>query len=256
MYRSPKADAAQFVAHVLENPDTKRSYFEYGPVPDNVAARAKEETGRDISNASVILPSDIVNHVKNRHPDISPEQWSDLGKEINKAHEIFPADPGRISYGGTSLAFVSYHDGRGTAIVAEHVATKNGERLVIKTFFKDTEKAVRKWAEDVRAKQEKGLGAGGSPAYPSPAPEGGDVTPDTFSIKERIVPGDEEVNQNQGPGGSRVSRAIPTSEMLGEIPLPLKDIQEYDDLQKEAAQGHGPMLKKSTGSRSVYPKNS
>ncbi|MGC8495526.1 MAG: JAB domain-containing protein, partial [Syntrophobacteraceae bacterium] len=201
MYRSPKSDVAEYVEGVLKNPSAKKSYFEYGKVPEGVAQKAMEGSKEDIANADVVLPSDIVKHGARRHPDITADRWPNLLKDMDGAQEIFEADPKRASYGGKPLGFVSYHDGKGTVVVAEHAVSTKNDRLVVKTYFTDSENGVRNWVEKEKARtnSDEGLGAGGSPAYPSPAPGGGDVTPDTSSDRENILPGDEEINESRQP---------------------------------------------------------
>jgi hypothetical protein len=94
--------------------------------------------------------------------------------------------------------------------------------------FTDSEKAVRSWVEKEKARtnSEKRLGAGGSPAHPSPTPEGGDVTPDTFADKQNILPGDEEIK----PELKQRRRSIPSADSFLEEPISLEHIREYDDL--------------------------
>jgi hypothetical protein len=250
MYRSPKSDAALFAEHVIENPDAKRSYFDYGTIPTGLAGKIQEETGLKIGNASVVLPADIVYHVSGDHPEITPERWQDVVAEMEGAQEVFRGNPKRVSYGGEPVCFASFHDGKGTGVVAEHVFGKKGERLVIKTFFEDSEKAVKNWieSEKLRENTDEGLGAGGSPAHPSPAPKGGDVTPDTSSDKQNILPGDEEVKPElkQSDYYQR-RRSLPTSETLPEEPIPLEHIREYDDLQREAARRAWAQVEKEHG---------
>ncbi|HYA40393.1 MAG TPA: AHH domain-containing protein, partial [Syntrophobacteraceae bacterium] len=195
LYRSPKTDPVEFVRDVLKNPQAKKSYFDYGPIAEAIATKIRNEIGKEIGGSNVVLPSDIVKHVNTDHPNMTADRWHDLFDVMANAQEVLPGDPRRVSYGGTPIAFISFHNGRGTVVVAEHAVGKKGERLVIKTFFEDSEKAVKSWVEreKLRENQEKGLGASGSPAYPSPAFRSGDVTPDTSSMDENILPGDEEV---------------------------------------------------------------
>ena len=97
--------------------------------------------GQGVSGGKVELNSDVVRHISKRHPEFS--QWDDSSAVINGG-EMRKISKSASDKDG--VAFVTKNNNEAFVVIAEEVhSKKHGTRLVVRTAFKDSTKAVENW---------------------------------------------------------------------------------------------------------------
>ncbi len=170
--RKASSDAiVDFVSSVLEGKDHPHSII-INVSTDGKTAKVLSDTGVDIKNAREILIDDRVVHITDGHPNLTLADWAmlpSIAETFDSAHNGKPEGDPKTQ----RLIFVKLGAPHNYVYVAEFASGKKyGDRLILKTFFKDTERSVQDFLE--KNKKEIGASVGAEnhtpPASNAPQP--------------------------------------------------------------------------------------
>ncbi len=111
-------------------------------------SKVLEETGVDIgSPQEILLPSRVI-HVRNRHPELTEDDWAnilDIMRNFDKSYRGLEIGKDK----GERIIFTKAGEPKETVYIVELFRGKNrGDRLQVVSYFKDDENSVKGWLKN------------------------------------------------------------------------------------------------------------
>jgi hypothetical protein len=134
MSRAPDASVSEFARRVSTTEETRKTYFEMNP-------------GQGVlSGQSVILPADSIRHRNKKHPDMTDQDMDRLPQVLDSLTPDRMRLPKKDvpKFKGKGMLAGVVVEGQAYGLILESVRP---DRMIIGSYFKDTEKAVRAWLE-------------------------------------------------------------------------------------------------------------